>query len=257
MAKRKEKRNGRTSKSHGGFKISRAPLARLTAAEPPPDVADPICQPPGHGRPMLFAIARDARTIFASWNIDWRTVFQKVVPADRQVHLRLIAGGDVEQKVAVEPMNAVHYITTSRQHDSYRVEIGYFQLADTWHSVAMSDEIQMPPEGCAEIADVDLATIPFHLSFQRLANLYGAHNDIPLAKVVSKFQNFALNSYSPNEWSSAETLLRKLELSLAEIAVTQRNFKRSDTEKLARRVRAMLRVSATSPMGGFEANLGS
>jgi len=257
MAKRKAKRNGRTSKSHGGFKISRAPLARLTAAEPPPDVADPSCLPPVHSRPMLFAIARDARTIFASWNIDWRTVFQKVVPADRQVHLRLIAGGDVEQKVAVEPMNAVHYITTSRRHDSYRVEIGYFQPADIWHSVAMSDEIQMPPGGCAEIADVDLATIPFHLSFQRLANLFGALNDIPLAKAVSKFQNFVLNGYSPNEWSSAETLVRKLGLSLAEIAVTQRDFKRGDSEKLARHIRAMLRVSATSPMRGFEAHLGS
>src|SRR5215468_1086127 len=256
MAKRKAKRNGRTSKSHGGFKISRAPLARLTATEPPPDVADPICLPPVRGRPMLFAIARDARTIFASWNIDWRTVFQKVVPADQQVHLRLIAGGDVEQKVAVEPMNAVHYITTSRRHDSYRVEIGYFQPADTWHSVAMSDEIQMPPRGCAEIADVDLATIPFHLSFQQLANLFGAPNDIPLAKVVSKFQNFVLNNHSPNEWSSAETLVRKLELSLADIAVTQRDFEKSDTERLARRIAALLRFGATSPARGFEANSG-
>src|SRR5262249_60677026 len=142
-----------------------------------------------------------------SWNIDWRTVFQKVLPADRQVHLRLIAGGYVEQKVAVEPMNAVHYITTSRQHDSYRVEIGYFQPADTWHSVAMSAEIQMPPGGWAEIADVDLATIPFHLSFQRLADLFIAHNDISLAKRSFKFQNIAFYNYSANEWSSREPIL--------------------------------------------------
>jgi Domain of unknown function (DUF4912) len=254
MAKRKAKRNGRTSKSHGGFKISGAPLARLTAEEPPPDVADSICLPHVRGRPILFAIARDARTIFASWNIDWRTVFEKAVPADRQVHLRLIAGGDVEQAVAVEPMNAGHYIKTSRLRDSYRVEIGYFQPADTWHSVAMSDEIQMPPQGFAEIADVDLATIPFHLSFQQLANLFGAPNDIRLAKVISKFQNFVLNSHSPNEWSSAETLVRKLELSLADIAVTQRDFEKSDTEKLARRIAALLRFRATSPARGFEAN---
>src|SRR5215468_2634907 len=132
MAKRKAKRNGRTSKSHGGFKISRARLARLTATEPPPDVADPICLPPVHGRPMLFAIARDARTIFASWNIDWRTVFQKVVPADRQVHLRLIAGGDPQQTASTEPMTALHYTPTSRQHHSHPLERGALHPPDTW-----------------------------------------------------------------------------------------------------------------------------
>ena len=130
------------------------------------------------GQPFLFAIARDARTIFASWNINWRSVFEKAMPADRQVHLRVIGGeGVVETRVAVEPMSATHYLTISSLHDLYRVEIGYFEPFDNWHSVATSDEVEMPPHGSVEVADMDLATIPFHLSFQQLANLFGAVND--------------------------------------------------------------------------------
>ena len=130
------------------------------------------------GQPFLFAIARDARTIFASWNINWRSVFEKAMPADRQVHLRVIGGeGVIEARVAVEPMSAMHYVTISGLHNSYRVEIGYFQPFDTWHSVATSGEVEMPSQGSVELGEVDLATIPFHLSFQQLANMFGATNE--------------------------------------------------------------------------------
>ena len=82
-----------------------------------------------HGQPFLFAIARDARTIFASWNIDWRFVFETAMPADRQVHLRVIGGdGVIERTVAVQPMTAMHYVTISGLHKSYRVEIGLFSV---------------------------------------------------------------------------------------------------------------------------------
>ena len=212
-----------------------------------------------HGQPFLFAIARDARTIFATWNIDWRSVFEKTMPADRQVHLRVIGrDGVIETRVAVEPMSAMHYLAISGLYDSYRVEIGYFQPVDTWHSVATSDEVKLPPHGIVELADVDLATIPFHLSFQQLANLFGAANDTSVAKVVSEFQKRVFNSDKPNEATRSDTqILRNLNLSLPEIAAAERDFKKIDTEKLARRARAMLRFAATSPERGFEANPGA
>jgi hypothetical protein len=116
----------------------------------------------------------------------------------------------------------------------------------------------MPPHGSVELANVDLATIPFHLSFQDLANLFGAANDTQLARVVSEFQNRVLNSDKPNEATRSDTqILRNLNLSLTEIAAAERDFKEIDTEKLARRARAMLRFAATSPARGFQANPGS
>jgi hypothetical protein len=259
MAKRKIKRNAGRSHARRAFKICNHPVVGLAEDRPLVDAGDRMGLTRVNGQPFLFAIARDARTIFASWNIDWRSVFEKAMPADRQVHLRVIGGdGVVETRVAVEPMSAVHYLTISGLHNSYRVEIGYFQPFDTWHSVATSEEVEMPPHGSVELADVDLATIPFHLSFQQLANLFGAANDISVARLVSEFQNRVLSSDKPSEATRSDTqILRNLNLSLQEIAAAERDFKKIDTEKLARRVRAMLRFAATSPVRGFQANRGS
>jgi len=222
-----------------------------------PDVHDRIEPTRVFGQPFLFAIARDARTIFASWNINWRSVFEKAMPADRQVHLRVTgADGVIETTVAVEPMSAMHYVTISGLHSSYRVEIGYFQPFERWHSVATAGEVEMPPQGSVELADVDLATIPFHLSFQQLANFFGTANDTSVARLVSESQKRALSSDKPNEATPSDTqILRSLNLSLPAIATAEGHFRRIDTEKLAWRARRMLRFAATSPARGFEARL--
>jgi hypothetical protein len=259
MAKGKAKRNARTMKAHRSFKICRQPVVRASADDPSPYLSDGVGLPRVRGRPFLFAIARDACTIFASWNIDWESIFEKAMPADRKVHLRVIGGDCVEEKtVPVEPMIGMHYLTIPRPRDSYRIEIGYFQPAGTWHSVAISEGIDMPPQRSAEIADVDLATIPLHLSFQQLLDVFGTPNGAQLAKVVSEFQKRAISSKEPNEPTSIETeILRKLNLSVSEIAAAQRDFEESDREKLTRRVAALLRFKATSPVRGFDAISGS
>ena len=256
MTKRKAKRNARTLQARRGFKICKDPLVLAAEDESLSDARDWMGLTRVQGEPFLFAIARDARTIFASWNIDWRSLFEKAIPADRQVHLRVIRGdGIIETRVAVEPTIAIHYLTISSLHDSYRVEIGYFQPFDTWHSVATSDEVEMPPQESVELSDVDLATIPFHLSFEQLANLFEAPNDARLARVVSKFQKRVINNQEPNESVSAETdVFRRLNLSPAEIAVAQRDFRKINTEQLARRTRAIIRFMTSSPSRGFEGN---
>jgi hypothetical protein len=234
-------------------------MVHLAEDRPLPDAGDRMGLARVHGQRFLFAIARDARTIFTSWNIDWRSVFEKAMPADRQVHLQVVGGdGVIETRIAVEPMSAMHYLTISGLHASYRVEIGYFQPFDNWRSVARSEEVEMPPHGSVELADVDLATIPFHLSFQQLANLFGAANDTSVARVVSEFQKRVLTSDKPNEATRFDTqMLRNLNLSLPEIAAAERDLKKIDTEKLARRARTMFRFAATSPVRGFGANSGS
>ena len=231
-------------------------MVHLADDEPLPEVHHRIDLTRVQGQPLLFAIARDARTIFASWNIDWRSVFEKAMPADRQVHLRIIGGdGILETTVAVEPMGAMHFVKTSGFPNSYRLEIGYFQPFDTWHSVATADKVVMPAHGTVELADADLATIPFHLSFQQLANVFGATSDASLARLLSEFQKRILSSDKPNEATTCETqILRDLQLSLPEIAAADRDFRRIDTKRLARRARAMFRLGATSPVRGFPAN---
>ena len=258
MAKRKTKRNPRRSQARHGFKIRHDPVVQLAgdSTASAGDCLDPTRLP---GQPFLFAIARDPRTVFASWNVDWRFVFKEAMPADRHVHLRVIGGnGAIETRVTVEPMCATHCVTIFGLHDSYRVEIGYFQPVDIWHSVATSDVIKMPSQENVELADVDLATIPFHITFQQLANLFGTTNDTSIARVVSELQKRLLNNREPHEATRLDKrILSSLNLSLDQIAAAERDFRKIDSEKLARHTRAMFQVGATSPVQGFQANPGS
>src|SRR5258707_13114289 len=131
MAKRKTKRNAGRLEARRGFKIRKDPMVGLREGGPRPDVPDCVGLTRAHGQPVLFAVARDARTIFASWNIDWPSLFEKVLPVDRQVHLRLYgADGLQEKSVAVEPMAMMYYLAISGLHTSYGVEVPDYQPAD-------------------------------------------------------------------------------------------------------------------------------
>ena len=223
----------------------------LVPHETPLDAGDHIGLNHAREQPFLFAIARDARTIFASWNVDWRSIFEKTVPAVQQVHLRLIGGdGAMERKVAVEPMYAMHYVTVTGSQNLYRLEIGYFQPSDTWHSVATSNQVEMPPLGSVEVTKVDLATIPFHISFQKLTDLFGTTND--LSKVASQFQKRMLNGDKPNETTASDKkILDDLNLSLPELAATAHAYKKIDSERLARHTRGLSAFGSTSPSRAF------
>ena len=187
MTEAKRKRNRGTLKARGGFRISREPVVYLAADNRRQNGGGAVGLPRAYGPPSLFAIARDSRCIFVGWNIDWLSVFEKSMPVDRQVHLRVYRADGLEEKtVTVEPMAETHYVSTSEAYGSYHVEIGYYQPADVWHSVAMSNEIVMPTHGITETADLDLVTIPFHLSFQQLAELLEPVNDTELATAISQ-----------------------------------------------------------------------
>ena len=101
----------------------------------------------------------------------------------------------------------------------------------------------MPPQGSVELGDADLATIPFHLSFQQLANLCGATDDMSLASSVSEFQKRVLSRDKLNAATPSDIqILHSLNLSMSEIAAAERDFKKIDTEKLTRRARAMVSI---------------
>ena len=228
-------------------------MVRLPEGGPRPDVPDCMSLTRVCGQPFLFAIARDAHTIFASWNIDWPSLFEKVLPVDRQVHLRLYGADRLQEKsVAVEPMAMMHYLTTSGLHTSYRLEIGYYQPADAWHSAATSQEIVMPPGVIGKTADVDLATIPFHVAFQQLVNLFESDSKIPLAVAISRFEKDVLSSEQSNPLIAADKeLLRELGISLPQIAAAWRRFDETDAEKLAKLTGGQPALGATSPSRKF------
>jgi uncharacterized protein DUF4912 len=261
MPRENSKRRSEESNFADGFRISNGPVAPQDSEEGRDVVEfDNVGLPRVHGAPMLFAIARDPGTIFTCWSVDWLTVFAKTVPVDRQVHLRVYRADEVEEKnVAVEPMAGYCYIAIPRPSGSYHVEIGYYQPADVWHSVAVSDEVRMPPDQVAAPADFDLVTIPLHLRFQRLLDLFGAGNGDALVEIVSQFQKRAVSNEVRKKLSPEEReVLSAMDLSLSEIAADRREFTRNtDSEALRKRTEALFSFGQTSSSPGFGGRLWS
>jgi hypothetical protein len=240
-------------KARETFHISRRPVVPLAETEASHDPSNGLGLPRFHGSPRLLAIARDPWTIFAYWNVDWPSIFKNTAPIDRQVHLRIHCADGLEEKEAtIEPMAGMHYVTMSQRHRACRIEIGYYQPADVWNSVATSNEIVIPPAEISEAENVDLATIPFHLSFQQLVELYGA-NDDALTTVISRFQTHAVSSGRYDKLSPEERkILRGAGVALSELADARRGFNRLDSEKLRKEAEVLLKPSATSPSRGFK-----
>lgn len=240
-------------KARKAFHISRKPVVPLAEDEESYDLSNGSELPRFDGPPRLLALARDPWTIFTYWNVDWPSIFKNAPPVDRQVHLRVHCADGLEEKdAAVEPMAGMHYVTLSQRHRACRIELGYYQPADVWHSVAISNEIMIPPAEISEAERVDLATIPFHLRFQQLVDLFGAADNDALATVISRFQTRALSSGRRAQLSSEERkILRRAGVALSELADARRAFNRIDRKKLKRRAEAILGFGATSPSRGF------
>jgi hypothetical protein len=237
----------------GGFRIANGPVVNL--GEEDNGFALDLAQLPRvYGRPILVAIPRDPRTLFTYWSINWESVFANAEPVDRRVYLRVLkTDGLEESESAVEPMLGSHYVTASEPAGTYRVELGYYQPAGTWRSVAISDSVKMPPEAASENFSVDVATVPFHLSFQRMIDLFRGSNGDSITRMLSRLQDRALTDderglLSPEEWE----ILCALDLSLSEVETARRAFSDSPTaDRLRRRAEAILGFGATSPTGGF------
>jgi hypothetical protein len=224
--------NDGAPKSENDFRISNGPIIRLGEDKGRFDFGDVVELPRVYGEKILFAITRDPRTIFTYCNIDWQSIFESA---------------------AVEPMSGNCYLTVSQPRENYRVEIGYYQPKDVWNSVATSEAVTMPPDSVAEKVDVDLATIPFHLSFQRLIDLFRAANGDALTEIISRLQRRAVTDedrdlLSPEEWE----ILRAMNLSLDDIGLARRAFtERAGSEKLRKRAESLLGFGSSSPSRGF------
>jgi len=111
----------------------------------------------------------------------------------------------------------------------------------------------MPPERVAENVDVDVATIPFHLSFQRLIDLFRASNTDALSEIVSRLQKRAVSNEDRARLTSEEwEVLRAMNLSIDEIGDAHRAFlKHGNGAALRRRAETLLGFGASSTSRGF------
>ena len=234
-----------------GFRISGGPVTANHAAAPTPEA---VQLPSSYGSPILFAIPRDPHTIFTYWNIDWSDAFARNAPADRQVYLRLKRrDGSDEIEEAIEPMLGSHFLLVAEPAGAYQVELGFYDPGDVWNSIATSDRVTMPPDTSSKNAEIDIATVPFHLSFQRMIDLFRAENSNAIASILSRLQKRAGSSSEADETLTNEEreILHAMDLSLADLEEARRGFANAAIGDLLRkRAEAVLGFGDTSPAGG-------
>lgn len=196
--------------------------------------------PRSYGRPVLFGIARDPHTLFVYWEIDWPSTFGDKPPADRKVHLRVMSGdGNEETNVAVEPFAGNHCVAVSQARSTYRIELGYYEPADVWNGVATSDAIATPPDDVSDSTAIDVATVPFHLKFQRMVDAFRAsrYDGDALVDIVGRLQERADDPAETNLTEADRELLRAIECTLSGSDSMQRTRLRKAPDAFATRQR--------------------
>jgi hypothetical protein len=139
----------------------------------------------------------------------------------------------------VEPFAGNHCVAVSQARSVYRIELGYHEPAEVWNSVATSDAIATPPDDVSENDSIDVATVPFHLSFQRMVDAFRAskYDGDALVEIVSRLQERADD---PGDEALTETdreLLRSIDWSLSETDTVQRSRLRKSADPFATRQR--------------------
>lgn len=209
--------------------------------------------PRSYGYPIFFGIARDPHTLFVYWEIDWKEVFGDNPPVDHKVHLRVMANdGNEESRVAVEPLAGNQYIPVSQARSIYRIELGFYEPADVWNSVAFSDAIATPPDDVSETTEIDVATVPFHLSFQRMVDVFrgSRYDGDALVEILARLQKRADDPTDDTLTESDRELLRTLERGLSGTVAKQRSRLRKSENAFASReqIEAILGFGASSRM---------
>lgn len=155
------------------FALSQEPVTPEGPQTPPPADALPAPAyehlgelPATYGTQSVYLVAYDPHRLFAYWDVDW-----KEAPDTRYV-LRVCRGdGQMEARIDISAADAGRYLEIKQPGGTYYVELGSHARDGSWQPAAASARVTMPPEGISHETEGQFATLPFHLSFQRLLEL--------------------------------------------------------------------------------------
>jgi hypothetical protein len=174
----------------GGFQISSQPVTGVedvadeshkfeTGAAPAanhgpaPEYEDLGALPNSYQEDVLFLVARDPRWLFAYWDFDTsRYPGSAMRYGYPQFFLRILRGTEVEGTVEINADARNWYVPVHSPDTDYLAEIGYFDQDGEWDTIVASGPTHTPPDALAPgDAPVDFATVPAHLTFERLLSL--------------------------------------------------------------------------------------
>ena len=154
-----------------GFRISAQPVVEShpvvepTSAEIPAGLGE---LPSSYGTDLLYVIARDLKSLFLYWDLNWPQAFATAGMSAREIHLRVFrADGSIEATTAIDPAVGQCFAEVSAPGTEYYCELGCFD-GDEWKYLVRSATTTTPEGEMSEDFSAVFATLPIHLSFQRL-----------------------------------------------------------------------------------------
>jgi hypothetical protein len=154
------------------FEIGAAP--DVVSSGPLPDYEELGSLPSSYDEDTLFLVARDPRWLFAYWDFDpSRYPASGMRYGYPQFFLRVYrAGGETEGTVEINPHARNWYVPVHHPDADYTAEIGFLNQDGAWQPIVGSGPTHTPPDALAPgDAPVDFATVPAHLTFERLLAL--------------------------------------------------------------------------------------
>ena len=118
--------------------------------------------PRSYGEEMVFLVAQDPNWLFTYWDIDISR--HPGGPCFLRVE---DAAGILEAEIEVSFETRNWYIPVKKAGGSYSVEIGYHRHGK-WNLISRSPIATTPQDRFSESTAFDFATLPMHISFQRL-----------------------------------------------------------------------------------------
>ncbi len=162
--------------------------------------------PASYDTDLLYVIARDPKSLFVYWDLNWRRLFTRAGLSARQVHLRIYrADGSIEGTHEINPFRGHCYADVASAGTGYYCEIGCFE-DDEWTCLVRSGAAATPKDSMSDDISAQFATLPIHLSFQRLLDMVRATqpDGTTLARSVAELQErvrVTQGTVTPDEWS--------------------------------------------------------
>lgn len=120
--------------------------------------------PHGYGTDMVFLVAQDPNWLFTYWDIDITR------HPGGPCHLRVEdEKGDIVQEIQVPFETRNWYVPVKESGKTYCVELGFYR-GRSWKTLARSIPVATPRDRLSESDQFNFATVPLHLSFQRLVD---------------------------------------------------------------------------------------
>ena len=176
-------------KKAGAFQISPEPIVapedqneahkfEIGSVSQPPVVSAPVYEdlgelPESYFEDTLFLVARDPRWLFSYWDFNWARFSPGAFRGGvKQFFLKVTtAAGADAGLIEINPEARNWYIPVSSPDTAYFAEIGYFDKAGSWQKIVQSGVAATPADALAEESVADFATVPAHLTFERLLDL--------------------------------------------------------------------------------------